>query len=116
MPLIPNIDATVERAGDPDLHGEITLGSAVTVRIGIVTLDLAQEKTSVRTDASATRGNAAETTVRARLLFPNYFEPATNDRVTVLGRELKVVSIFPRVGVPGRVDHYQVDCETWTAQ
>jgi hypothetical protein len=114
MPFMPNISARVERAGSFDAYGQTTLGAAQTVRIAIVTLDLKAEKTSVRTDASASRGNVNELVSNVRLLFPRTFEPAFGDKVTVAGRELKIVSVFPRHNIAGVIDHYQVDCDVWS--
>ena len=118
MAFLPNTDCTVERAdAGTDVYGQQSLGAAVTVRIAIVNLEITREKTSVRTDSSASRGNAEEAiATRVRLLFPADFEPKNGDRVTVLARELKVISVFPRLDIVGTLDHHQVDCDVWSQQ
>jgi len=67
------------------------------------------KKTSVRTDASASRGTAQEILADARLLFPKYVELKPGDRLSIMGFELTVVSIFPRHNVLGAHDHWEVD-------
>ena len=116
MPFLPNINATVTRSGtQTDVYGQVIVTSkAQKVRIAIVSLDEERQKTSVRTDVSASRGNASENVAKTRLLFPTSFEPVIGDRVKVLDRDLEVKSVFPRHDVPGRLDHYQVDCEVWS--
>lgn len=71
------------------------------------------EATSVRTDSSASRGASREIVADARLLFPQGSEVKIDDRVDVLGHSLKVVSVFPRQALGGRLDHYQVDLMVW---
>ena len=118
MVFLANVWATLERAAAAtDVYGRVTLGSPEKVKIAIINLELTREKTSVRTDSSATRGNADEViATRVRVLFPKSTEPARGDKVTVEGREIKVISVFPRHNIRGVVEHFQVDGDVWSDQ
>lgn len=113
MPFIPNADCvltrksvTYDRYGQPD-----EVFDSKKVRCAVVTLSLDRELTAVRADSSATRGNARELTVNARLLFQRSVEVKNGDIVDILGIRLKVAGVFPRLDAAGRVDHHQVDLE-----
>lgn len=114
MPFIASTKCLVSRPTDQfDEYGE-RVPSSVTyeLAIGVVTLDLEAQQTSVRADSSASRGNAEERVTKARFLFPAKFEPQIGDEVLVHGIKTRVVSVFPRFFVlRNKVDHYQVDAE-----
>ena len=69
---------------------------------------------SVRTDQSASRGNAEERTEIAKLLFPSTVTIGLEDKFEILGHTLRVIKIQPRNSVLGRLDHYEVDFGAWT--
>lgn len=109
----PNLDATVEPVSqETDEYGQRQFGAVKNTRCAIVTLKAKSEKTSVRTDSSASGGRAEEKQGESRLLFrPGIVK--LGDRVTVVGMALRVLSVFPRHDVNGRHDHDEVDCEAW---
>lgn len=82
-------------------------------RCAIIYLEGQDEKTSVRTDSSASRASAREKQARARLLFPKTSTIATGDRVELQNLKLRVIGVFPRHNLQGELDHYQVDLERW---
>lgn len=113
MSLIPNIDCTIVKAGTFDVYGQPQLGEVIETRCSIVKLVSAREKTSVRADSSASRGNAVEIVADARLLFPVGSDIVNGDKVVVAGVSLRVDSVFPRHDIYGVLDHIQVDANIW---
>lgn len=113
MPFIPNMDCVVTKSGGFDAYGQRLSGKVTRLRCAIVTLRARRERTSVRTDSSASRSQAAEMEADARLLFPATFAPDVGDKVEVGGTAIRVTAIFPRYAIPGRLDHYEVDGDYW---
>lgn len=113
MSLRANATAKVTPTVGVDIYGKEQLGVSYTAKCAVVKLTQASEKTSVRTDSSASRGAAHEITADARLLFPPSSGVKIDDKVEVHGFSLKVISVFPRVSVTGRYDHDQVDLNVW---
>lgn len=111
--LIPNITCNVTKRLGTDVYGQEQMGTAVVTKCAIVKLLSAKMKTSVRADSSASRGNADEVVADARLLFLPQTDVAEGDEVNVAGFRLKVVGIFPRYNMPGKLDHWQVDADIW---
>lgn len=107
----PNLNCLIKARTGYNRYGADAYGAATKARCSIIKLEEAREKTSVRTDSSASRGNAEEITSDARLLFPNAQSINRGDLIQVYGFVLKVSSIFPRIAVNGRLDHWQVDAE-----
>lgn len=96
-----------------DIYGKRQYTAWRKVRTGVVKLTEVSDKTSVRTDASASRGSAQELKADARLLFPTSVVLNPGDRVRVHGMLLTVKSVFPRHSVTGHFDHWQVDCNIY---
>ena len=111
MPFIANTTCKIARRAGNDAYGQPVFGAWERAVCGIVKFDIASEKTSVRTDSSASRGNAREIQASVRLLFPTFHKVAIGDKIEMLDVRLRVVAAFPRLDVAGKLDHYQVDCE-----
>jgi hypothetical protein len=94
--------------------GEPKFSSPKEIGISIVRLITADMKTSVRTDSSATRGNAEEeTSPKAKFLFSRKIRPNKGDKVEIHGITLRIISVEPRIDVLGTLDHYESDLEAW---
>lgn len=65
-------------------------------------------KTTVRVDSSATKGNAKEQTYDVRMLIPKTINIGLMDKVVAGGYRMKVVRISPRRNVFGRLDHIEI--------
>lgn len=114
MLLRPNVFCTIVRQdGGYDLYGQPLPGETIQTRCAVVKLIATVQKSSVRADSSASRGNAREIVADARLLFSPPIVPNIGDRVIVAGVDLRAVSVFPRFDVVGRLHHYQVDLNVW---
>ena len=107
----PNNLCRVKRAtGTRSGRGVATYSDPVSVACSVVHLNPRVQKTSVRADSSATRGNAEERVSDARLLFPITFKPKEADKIEFAGHVLEVTGVEPAYTALGRLDHYQVDC------
>ncbi len=111
--LRPNVKGEVSKMSGADIYGKRAYDTWETVSLAVVKLETSSRKTSVRTDASASRGSAQEILADARLLFPKDVLLTPGDRVRIHGVTLTVESIFPRYNVLGRFDHWQVDCNVY---
>jgi hypothetical protein len=111
--LIPNVQAKYSRMIGVDVVGKRTYAGPRRIRVGVVWLEEASGKTSVRTDSSGSRGSAREPLTKSRLMFPAAVRPHPGDIVEVSGYKMAVESTFPRYGVDGVLDHWQVDLEVW---
>jgi hypothetical protein len=111
MALFPRTPCLLREPQGRDLFGQTTLGPARPAVCAVVKFEIGADKTSVRTDSSATRGNAEEITAAARLLFPPLFRPSLGTVVELHGNRVEIKSVHPRLTVTGQLDHYQVDCE-----
>lgn len=110
----PNTTCIITETQGYSVHGEPAFGIAQTVPCGIVRLDLTSQKTSVRTDSSASRGNAEEEVSRSVLLFPATVTPKLGSKVEIMGITLRIMAVQPRLTVRGGLDHYQCTLEAWT--
>ena len=113
MRLRATVPCTISPTVGHDIHGAQQLGNSYMAKCAVVKLTAASEPTSVRTDSSATRGAAREVLADARLLFPVHTKIAIDDKVEVLGHNLRVLSVFPRLTIGGSHDHNQVDLSIW---
>lgn len=111
--FIANVDCTIAPHAGNDVYGKPKHGAPVKARCAMVKMAYDEKKTSVRADSSASRGNAEEIVADARLLFIKTTVIQMDDLVTVAGYQLRVIGVFPRYTVQGRLDHWQVDCSIW---
>jgi hypothetical protein len=109
----PNLTCQISTMGEADGYGKRVYSPWKNARFGIVKLERGSKRTSVRTDASASRAFAQEILADSRLLFPKNVILKPGDRVRFLDFVLTVESVFPRVNVIGNLDHWQVDLTIW---
>ena len=113
--FIPNLTCSITKSdGGFDRYGQPIPGRTFTSKCSIVRLRVEDEKTSVRSDSSATRGMARENVADARLMFPANTDIEMGDRIDIQGVSLRTMSVFPRHAVSGKFDHYQVDAMIWS--
>lgn len=112
----PNVPCNIIKMdGEKTLYGESRPGTLISTRCGVVRLEVGALKTTVRADASASRGNAEEKVAQSRLLFDHTESISPGDKVEVGSFELEVESVFPRYTVNGLLDHLQVDLKIWAS-
>jgi len=114
MSFIPNTRGRLSRKVGNNVYNEAVFSEPKTVECGVVHLRGAAQKTSVRTDSSASRGNAEEVVAAAKILFQPHIEIGLGDRFEIAGLTLRVTSIQPRIAVTGQHDHNEVEFEVWT--
>lgn len=115
--FIPNATCAVERLSGHDKYGKPILSRVASrVPCAVVSLKLQREQEPPRENTSPTVGNAHENSATAILLFHGSANVAIGDRVLVEGgMALRAISIEPRRGVLGGVDHIQVEFERWAS-
>ena len=109
--FIPNNKVVVEFFVGTDAFGKKQYSLPKEISCGIVYLRHANQKTSVRTDSSATRGSAKEDFNSSRILFPSNVRLSFGDKVSINGFKMTVSKVHPRYSIPGRLDHWEVDLE-----
>lgn len=109
----PNLTCETAALIGTDVYGKRTYDAWVSRRFAIVKLEQSSDKTSVRTDSSASRGSAKEILADARFLFPANVILHEGDRIQFGDFTLTVTSVWPRHRVTGELDHWQVDCDIW---
>lgn len=82
-------------------------------KCAIVSIVVSDEKTPVRTDTSASRGNAKELISDAIILLGPRSKVAIGYVIKVEGYKLRVVGIQPRFDISGRLDHHEVNADIW---
>jgi hypothetical protein len=101
-------------SGKTDVYGQPLPARRSKERCAVVKLELTNLQTSVRTDSSASRGNAMEVVTNAILLFPKTTIASIDDLIEIAGAKLKIVSKHPRYSVAGDLDHYEIGAVTWS--
>lgn len=107
----PNTKALLRRAGGRNVYGEQQVDAGQVVPCAVVHLNKKVQKTPVRADSSASRGNAEEFVSVSKILFPAKVQLAIGDVLEIHGVRLRATAVEPRLDVPGRLDHFEVDFE-----
>lgn len=113
----PNQNCQIQKAsGKNDVYGMPVPGAKLPERLAIIELNILNEKSSVRADTSASRGNAQEMEVISKFLLTKNTAAEINDILIYGGHSFRVKSMFPRHNLQGVLDHYEVTCTFWSAQ
>ena len=112
--IFPTTPCTITKPIGYDEFGTPLFGMPVNVKCCVVKLTGGTKKTSIRTDKSASQGNADELVSESRLLFPPNVSINVGDIVTIRGMKLVVDLIEQKfTALIGKFDHYQVDLTIW---
>jgi hypothetical protein len=109
----PKTPMTIQTQNGYDEFGRPAFKPAVKVFCTPIRFEIRQEKTSVRTDKSASKSAAEEPKAMARLLVHPDAVIKNGDKVVCRGVALKVIEVFERVTLFNSRHHWQVDCEIW---
>lgn len=101
------------RSDQTDVYGQVEFGAPVLAKCDVVKLTTGKEKTSVRTDASASGGRAHETLVDATLLLSKRFAVKIGDRIDVSGISVEVINVRKQFGVTGQHEHNEIEANVW---
>ena len=108
------IPCTIATQSGYDAHGKQMLGQNQPIKCAVVKLANSVKKTSIRTDRSASQGNADEIIADARLLFNESVNPQVGDVITIRGIQLVVDVVEHKFNaLSDKFDHYQVDLSIW---
>lgn len=112
----PTLPITIEKtSGETDVYGMPKPGRIVRERCSVVSLMARSQKTSVRADSSASRGNATELESSGTLILSPMTQARLDDVVTVAGNRLRIVTFSPQFDLNGRLDHHEVEVINWSA-
>lgn len=113
----PNQNCQIQKSsGKTDVYGMPVPGRKVNERLAVIELNLMAVKSSVRADSSASRGNAQEMEVSSKFLLAKNTIADIDDILIYGGNSFRVVSIFPRHDLQGRLDHHEVTCTYWSSK
>lgn len=115
MAFRANVDCQIIKPGPKDIYGRPTDGLVTQARCGVVKLNFTSTRTSIRSDASATKGSAREDQANVRLLIPPLYSVEIDDIIVIVGKRVRVIASEPRFSVGGNLDHTQIDCDFWEA-
>ena len=101
-------------SGKTDVYGKPTPGNAYTEKCAVVKLEIRSEKSAVRADTSATRGNARELIADSLILLHTNTRGNIDDVIEIMGYKLRIMSKQPRFGTTGVLDHYEITASVWS--
>lgn len=104
----PNVNCRVTPMIGHDVYGGSLEGSSFDTRCGVVRLEAIASPGN-----GPSGGHAWDDSAIARLLFKAPTRLMRGDKVSILGMDLMVLTVFPRHAINGTLDHYQVDCRVW---
>lgn len=106
----PNLNCVVRQKSGYDIYGMPTHGIRKKERCAIVKKVLRNDKTSVRADSSASRGNARELEADVLVLVDPNTTAEIDALLDVAGDRLRVMSKHGRYSIGGKLDHYELGC------
>lgn len=101
-------------AGKTDVYGQPLPTRSVSERCAVVKLNVINQKSAVRTDSSASRGNAFETVPQSLILLERTTVANIDDLIEVAGITLRIMQKQPRFSVAGELDHYEIVGQAWS--
>lgn len=110
---LPNTTLKIRSTLGFDEYGQERIGSLVTEPCAIVYARYKSDKTTVRTDSSASRGHGREKVSDARILVGPKTVSKLDDKIEVASLSFRIVDKQPRFDVNGNLDHYQLEAESW---
>ena len=114
--FVPNSTCYVERSQGTDEYGMPIQGLKTPEKCTVVKLDMSSEKSSVRADSSASRGNAIELEAVSTILLTAKSKATIDDLIVLPECTLRIVGIMPRRNLQGVLDHYQVSAQLWSKE
>lgn len=107
----PNAVGMLYKRAGYDKWGQPVVVEPVECPYAQVNFKREADKTTVRADSSASRGQADEVVSRARILIARFITPEIGDEFEADGNRYRIISVFPRKTVFGRLDHWECDLE-----
>jgi len=113
----PNQNCLIHKTGGKtDVFGMPLPGVRVKERCAVIELNIRNEKSSVRADTSASRGNAREFQADAKFLLTKTTKAEIDDVIEFADEVFRIAQKFPRHDLQGRLDHYEIVCTFWSKE
>lgn len=112
--LRPNQWCVLQKGAGNDLYGQTIEGVKSRERCSVVSFPTNDVKSSVRTDSSASRGNAHEFQTDAVVLLTNKTKAVLHDILIIRDMMLRISEVHPRWNVNGVLDHFECKLTIWT--
>lgn len=110
----PNQNCVIRKQGGHDIYGMPKPGAKKKERCAIVRLKIINDKSSVRADSSASRGNARELESSALILLQSNTIADIDSIIELRGDQYRIMSLNPQFAISGRLDHYEAECNYWS--
>lgn len=110
----PKSRCVVIRNGGNDLYGLPKPGIRHAERCSIVKFLVRNEKSTVRADSSASRGNAMELEADGVFLLTTNTVADIDDLVEINGHRMRVAARHMRFNAAGRHHHFEIHCTYWS--
>jgi hypothetical protein len=111
----PNQPIVLEISAGTDVYGQPKAPTLVQERCAVVSLTARSEKTSVRADSSATRGNANELEADGVILLSPKTAAVIDAVATVAGQRVRIAALTRQFDLAGRPDHLEASVIHWSA-
>jgi hypothetical protein len=111
--ILPFNPCTITKAGQTDVYGQPTMGSSYSELCCVVRGKQTSAHSTVRADSSASRAYADERQNDVRFLLRTTTRAVVGDRFECEGMAVKIISLHKRFDVWGRLDHFEIEGETW---
>lgn len=112
--LRPNQICYIVKSQGNDVYGRPLPGKRLRERCSVVKLIVNDEKSAVRTDSSASKGNAQEFVAESVILLTPQTTATIHDILEVRGVTLEIMGMHQRFNVQGVLDHFEVTGKIWT--
>lgn len=110
----PNQNCVIRKQDGHDMYGMPKPGAKKKERCAIVRLKQLNDKSSVRADSSASRGNAREIEASVLILLQPNTIAEIDSIIEIFGDRYRIMSMNPQFAISGRLDHYEVECDYWS--
>ena len=109
MPVITKkVPCTIQRRIGSDVYGQPVLSNPVKTTCAVLKFETTRAKTTVRADASGTRGHADEEIADIEILLGKNVKVELGDVLKIQGFESRVTRVRLRFDVMSRLDHIEV--------
>lgn len=109
----PNITCTLIKSAGTDMYAQEGFATPVFEKCAIVHLRNVEDRVSSRAISSGIRGHGWEWVASSKFLLTPTTKASVNDKLVLYGTPIRITSMFPRLDLQGRLDHYEVEGEYW---
>lgn len=115
MPLFrPKNRCVILKNEGTNVYGLPKPGQRLNERCSIVKFIVNNEKSSVRADSSASRGNAQELEADGVFLLPTTTKADVDDLIEIGEHRMRVKGRHGRFNTAGQLHHYEIHCTYWS--